>query len=231
MNLARKLYELQSLDLEIQSLRDSIAQLNLQIADTAAIDKAKADIDTLKKLQVESSQKHRDLDFEVEDLQKNISKLNEKLYSGKVGNPKELMSIEQEADIFKNNLKLKEDELLDLMNEEETTQKNLKMQSDSLSKIEKERQQVVEDFTQKRDKEQSQLETIEKKRQEFVVSIDSQALNTYEGLRLRKKQAVVKIEQGRCQGCRISLPMNELQRARTGTVVQCSSCSKILYLE
>jgi predicted nucleic acid-binding Zn-ribbon protein len=34
-----------------------------------------------------------------------------------------------------------------------------------------------------------------------------------------------------CQGCRISLPMSVLQRARTGvSVVQCVSCERILLL-
>jgi predicted nucleic acid-binding Zn-ribbon protein len=49
-------------------------------------------------------------------------------------------------------------------------------------------------------------------------------------VRTRKGNAVVKVEQGRCQGCHIKLSMNEWQKARTGVLVQCSSCGRILYL-
>jgi len=42
---------------------------------------------------------------------------------------------------------------------------------------------------------------------------------------------VVKVERGMCQGCRISLPMSVLQKARSGfDVVQCVSCERILYV-
>ena len=84
MNLARKLNELQILDNQIHSFRQSISELNSRLTDTATIDKAKADLEDLKKTQVEIIQKHRDLDFEIEELQGNISKFNEKLYGGKV---------------------------------------------------------------------------------------------------------------------------------------------------
>jgi len=35
---------------------------------------------------------------------------------------------------------------------------------------------------------------------------------------------------GICQGCRITLPNTDLQRARGGGVVRCSSCGRIIFL-
>ncbi len=231
MNLAKRLYELQHVDLELQGYRDTIGRLNLQIDDNSVVVKAKADLDALKKHLAETNQKRRDLEWEVDELQKNISKLNDKLYGGKVGNPKELLSIEQEAETFKSRLSQKEDELLELMNDEEVTQKRVKAQSELVEKGEVEWQQGQKDLMQKRDDEEKQLLELDKKRQALTSNIDPQAFSLYEGLRARKGQAVVKIEQGRCQGCRISLSMTELQRARSGAVIQCGSCNKILYLE
>jgi uncharacterized protein len=232
MNLARKLHELQSLDVQVKNLRDSISKLNSQITDTSAIDALKSELDSLKKGQAETAQKHRDLDYEVEELQKNISKLSEKLYGGKVGNPKELMSIEQESDIFKGQLKTKEDELLEMMNEEEITGNKIKALAVSVEKLEKEKQETCKELTQKRDSQESQLAAIESQRQQYVATIDANSLAVYEGLKSKKGgQVVVRVEQGRCQGCRINLSMNESQRVRTGAIVQCSSCGKILFLE
>ncbi len=231
MNLAKRLYELQHIDLEIQSFRETLAQLNLQIGANEVVLKAKADLDAMKKHLAEVSQKCRDMEWETEDLRKAISKLNEKLYGGKIGNPKELVSLEQELENFNTKLRGKEDDLLELMNEEEITRKNLAMQSERVVRLEEDWQQQQKALVQKRHEVEKQLLEIDKKRQEVASSIDSQALTLYEGLRLKKGQAVVKVEQGTCQGCRITLPMNEWQRAKSGTIVQCSSCGKILYLE
>jgi predicted nucleic acid-binding Zn-ribbon protein len=231
MNLARKLYELQQVDSEIQSYKDYINQINLQINDNSAVIKATTDLDALKKYLTEVNHKRRDLEWEIDDLQKNISKLSGKLYGGKIGNPKELMSIEQETESFKTKLSQKEDELLEFMDGEESAQEKMKTLAELAEKLEAEWQQNQRVLTQKRGEQESLLLVLENKRHELVSAIDSQPLTTYQGLRSRKSQAVVKIEQGRCQGCRISLSMNELQKARTGNIIQCSSCSKILYLE
>jgi predicted nucleic acid-binding Zn-ribbon protein len=50
-------------------------------------------------------------------------------------------------------------------------------------------------------------------------------------LERRQGRAVAKVERGMCGGCRISLPMTVLQKARSGLdVVQCVSCERILYV-
>jgi predicted nucleic acid-binding Zn-ribbon protein len=231
MNLAKRLYELQSIDLDIQSFRETLAQLDLQIGADEVVLKAKADLDALKKHLAETSQKCRDMEWETDDLRKSISKLNEKLYGGKVGNPKELLSLEQELQSFSVKLRGKEDDLLELMNEEEITRKSIAVQSERVVGLEEDWQQQQKVLMKKKQEVEKQLLDLDKKRQEAASSIDSQALSLYEGLRLKRGQAVVRVEQGMCQGCRITLPMNEWQRAKSGTVVQCSSCGKILYLE
>ena len=71
---------------------------------------------------------------------------------------------------------------------------------------------------------------LEQRRERLIADITTESLELYEVTRSRKGQAVVKIEQGRCQGCRLMLSTNELQRARAGNTVLCSNCNRILYL-
>ncbi len=231
MNIAKRLYELQLIDAEIHSCRETIAQLNLQIGDNDVVLKAKAELDVLKKRLAEIGHKRRDLDGETEDLQETISKLSNKLYGGKIGNPKELLSLEQEVSGLKDGLRQKEDELLELMNEEEVTQKKTVMQTEQVEKVATEWRQQQKALMQKRDEVERRLLEFDNKRQAFIATIDAQSLNVYEGVRLKRGPAVVKVEQGRCQGCHITLPVNEWQKTKSGVVVQCSSCGKILYLE
>jgi len=62
--------------------------------------------------------------------------------------------------------------------------------------------------------------------------VDAGSARLYEALRSsRQGMAVAKVERGICQGCRITLPVSVLQKARSGAViVQCSSCERILYV-
>ena len=179
----------------------------------------------------ESETKRRDLEWEVDRLQGEIKKLSDKLYGGKVGNPKELMSIEQEVGNFKSELAQKEDGLLELMTEEESLHKNIKKQSEQLKTIENDWQQTQKVLIEKKTGLEKQLSGLVDARKELALGIDSQVLAIYDSLISRRGEAVARVAQGRCQGCRLTLPVNEWQRVRSGTLVQCSSCSKILYLE
>ena len=64
----------------------------------------------------------------------------------------------------------------------------------------------------------------------MLASIDKDTLAAYEGVKGRKGQAVVKVEQGRCLGCRVTLSVSELQHARGNAIVTCGNCGRILYL-
>ncbi len=77
---------------------------------------------------------------------------------------------------------------------------------------------------------QVELAALENKRREILNSVDRDTLSVYEGIRSRKGQAVVKVEQGRCLGCRVSLSISELHHVRGNAIVLCDNCGRILYL-
>jgi predicted nucleic acid-binding Zn-ribbon protein len=231
MNETRRLFELQSVDLKIRDWQTAIEQLTKQIGDNSVILKAKDDLGNLEEQLKGYRTKHRDLEYELDRLQGSIKKLSEKLYGGKVGNPKELMSIEQEVGNFKSEMAQKEDEMLELMTEEEALHNNVKGQSGQVMTLEQDWQKEQGVLIEKKDELEKQLAEMMNNRQQLASGIDSRTLAIYDSLRSRKGEAVARVEQGRCQGCRLTLPVNEWQRVRSGTLVQCSSCSKILFLE
>ncbi len=71
---------------------------------------------------------------------------------------------------------------------------------------------------------------LEEQREQRIAEIGRASLGLYQLLRERRGgQAVARVDRGMCQGCRISLPMSVLQKARTGVgLVQCVSCERIL---
>jgi predicted nucleic acid-binding Zn-ribbon protein len=127
-------------------------------------------------------------------------------------------------------LKQKEDKLLDLMSEVEVSQHEVKYDKERFQKMEGDWQQEQKVLTRKQAEVAGQLSGLQQERQSLASGIAPEALGLYEGMKSRKPQVVVKVEQGMCKGCRLTLPMSEWQRAKAGNLVQCSSCGRILYL-
>ncbi len=230
MSLAKTLYDLQQIDLNIQKEQETLDDINRQLGESEALIQAKEALKAEKKHLAETEKQQKDLEYEIDELRNSIKKLNDKLYGGKEKNPKELVSLEKELEIFKTNLRQKEDDLLDLMTEIESVQDKIKFQSERLGNLEEEWRQEQKELTQRQAKVKSRLSELGRTRQTLASDIAKQTLELYEGIRVRKGQAVAKIEQGRCQGCRLNLAVNELQRARAGDLIQCSSCGRILCL-
>lgn len=230
MTLARKLYELQQLDLEIQKKQEALDNICQQLAENKALLEAKAGLTDEETHWAEMEKKQRDVEWEVQDLRSNIARLNDKLYGGKIKNPKELLGFEKEMEIFKAKLREKEDELLDLMAETETVEGRLKAGRERVKRLEEEWQREQEVLNRKQAEANRQLSELVERRQALVSELPPQHVELYEGLRSRKRLAVVRVEQGRCHGCHLTLSISEWQRARSGDLAQCSSCGRILYL-
>ncbi|UCH51836.1 MAG: hypothetical protein JSV54_03575 [Chloroflexota bacterium] len=230
MTSVKILYDLQQIDLNIQKEQKALDEINSQLGESEPLLKARAELIAEQKHLAEMEKQQKDEEWEIEDLRGSIAQLNDKLYGGKTKNPKELVSLEKEKDIFKTKLRQKEDNLLDLMAEIETTQGKLKTSSENLKKLEREWQREQKDLAQRQAKVKSRLSDLSQKRQALISEIAPKTLELYDSVKMRKGQAVVRVAQGRCHGCHLNLSVNEWQRARAGALIQCSSCGRILYL-
>jgi predicted nucleic acid-binding Zn-ribbon protein len=95
MNLAKKLYDLQTLDLEIKKTQSSISEIELRLQSNETINNLKCELDRISQEIALVDRNKKDLEWETEDLQKNIKQINTKLYGGTVKNPKELVGFDQ----------------------------------------------------------------------------------------------------------------------------------------
>jgi len=230
MSLVKMLYDLQQIDLSIQKEQETLDEISSQLGESETLLKARAELLAEQERMAGMEKQQRDAEWEIEDLRGSVTQLNDKLYGGKTKNPKELVSLEKEMEIFKAKLRQKEDNLLDLMAEIEAAQDKIRANSERLKKLEVDWRQEQEELAQRQAKVRSQLSELSQKRQAMTSEITPQTLELYDGIRQRKGQAVVKVSQGRCHGCHLNLSMNEWQRARAGDLIQCSSCGRILYL-
>jgi predicted nucleic acid-binding Zn-ribbon protein len=230
MSLAKRIFELQQIELSIQGQVRQLEEMDLRIRHNGPFEQAEADLKAAEDERAGIEKQYKELDAEAEAPRAQIRQITDKLYSGKIKNPKELVGYEQEAGLLKASLAKKDDLLLDMMEKLESGKaaiKKLRETSKAAKSVwesEKTELKVLVDEAKK------ELGDLEKKRGGLLALIDKDTLATYEGLKGRKGQVVVRVEQGRCLGCRVSLSVNELQRARGNAIVSCGNCGRILYL-
>jgi len=228
---AKRLWELQQIDLELESKRVELERIRSELKESDLLLAARARLAEDKERLATLEKQQRETDAEVDDLREKLKRLNEKLYDGKIKNPKELMGFEQEAKSVAATVRTKEDFLLDLMSELEKYQARLAEDVKGLEEVEAGWRKDQEGLRQQETAVTAQIDDLEKRHVTAAANLSPDMIELYRSARPAKGAAVVKIDRGRCQGCRISLSIAELQRARTGTVVRCSNCGRILYLE
>jgi hypothetical protein len=232
MTIAADLYALQEIDSAIEAATASLAAVEEQLGGAEELIAGRQAVEEARHALEGVSRQQRELEWQVDDLRSRLSDVEGKLYGGSVRNPKELAGVQEEANILKGQLRRREDELLELMVRVEETQATLREAEESLSEMDERWRQAQQELMGEKERLEGELAGLEDRRERQSGLIEARVLALYENLWERRQgRAVVKVERGMCGGCRISLPMTVLQKARSGLdVVQCVSCERILYV-
>jgi predicted nucleic acid-binding Zn-ribbon protein len=232
MTIAADLYALQEIDSAIEATMTSLAAVEEQLGESEELIAGRQAVEERQHAIEDLGKQERDLEWQVDDLRPRLSDVEDKLYGGSVRNPKELAGVQEEANILKGQMRRREDELLELMVRVEEAQAALREAEESLSEVEARWRQEQQELVGEKERLEGEIAGLEDRRGRQAALIEARALALYENLRERRQgTAVVKVERGMCGGCRISLPMTILQKARSGLdVVQCVSCERILYV-
>ena len=229
MSEAGQLYRLQELDLELDSKEQALRQIASQLGDNQTVVRVQARLESERQRLEEFKQQQRSLEGEVDDEAAKLSGAEQELYSGKIGNPKELTNLQREVEGLKTKRGQMEDKLLEIMDKVEQATTNVAAVSKEFKVVENEWQEQQQCLSAETEKLKTMLIDLEHKKQLLSNEIDPQAMEYYRELRKQKGEAVARVEQGVCQGCRILLTTTELQRARRGRLVRCNSCGRILF--
>jgi predicted nucleic acid-binding Zn-ribbon protein len=233
MSKAKQLYELQEIDLDIQRKTETLNWVKDNIGKDDDLVAAQAALDIARKALMDLEHQQRNAEWGVDELEKKIAGEEKKLYDGSVKNPRELMNLQQEIDNIKGQRREREDKLLSIMMEVDTAQQDVASKQDETEAMNRDWEEEQKRLTKEQTELEADLTALTQQRESLINLIDTASINTYEELR-RVKQglAVAKLVQGRCQGCRISLPVSDQQKARMGQkLATCSNCGRILYMD
>lgn len=232
MNDSKKLFQLQEIDLELGAKRVAVASMQGRIGDDSPVKEMATVLEQARQWLAEMEKAQRSADAESEDTGAKLREVEGKLYGGKVTNIKELSSLQEEFDQLKSKLKQKDDRVLEVMGEIDVAQKSLKAQEQKFKDVETHWRQEQKKLTQDSSMLGGVIAQLDKKRVAMTAEIAASHLKVYEGLRgAMQGKVVAKMEQGKCQGCRLSLSIDELKRVRGSGLVQCSSCHRIMFID
>lgn len=228
MSIVGLLYELQQTELEIETDERLLSEKS-RLGESRELTRARNELALEQKRLDEMKRQERSIDADVDDISAKLKAAEEKLYGGRIGNPKELASLQHEVEGMKTTRGRLEEKALDIMGEIEALIKKVDILKGEFKKAEAEEQQKQQQLSGEIEALKLKLAELKDQQQELTSSLDTKTIEFYRRLRKQKGMAVARVEKGRCLGCRILLATTELQRARNG-IVQCSSCGRILFV-
>ena len=92
MNIARQLFELQEVDIELEGKNLAIKEMTAQLGESQTLVEARARLVEVKKQLEDLLRAQRSLEIDIEDLTGKLNASEKDLYSGRIRIPKELSS-------------------------------------------------------------------------------------------------------------------------------------------
>jgi hypothetical protein len=226
-----RLIRLQQLDMDAETRRRTLADLPaaLQALDERVTTRQNA-LDAIKARLSENQAARRSLDKELAVVQGRLTKFKDQLMEVKTN--KEYLAMQHEISMAQDGVRGFEDKILeglmaadDLDGEIKTVEKALAEEKAKVSEERKARQQEAA-------KMESEISELTNARAKVVAEMSREAIALFEHVsRARKGHAVAEARDGHCTACHVRLRPQVFQDVRRGDrLIQCESCTRILYI-
>ncbi len=228
MTTAETLYQLQEVDQAIEAKEQRLSEVEEQLGESEALRSARSDLEEAESELYELEKQQREQELELQTVVSKIKSEEERLYGGRVTNPKELAGLQKEVRYLKERRAEIEDGLLETMMAREEAKERVAECRQTLEEIESAWERDQASLVTERDELQSDLAELRSRQSELVSQVSQSALKTYNYLRRTKGNAVARFENGMCLGCRVGLPSVERRRVQSDDLATCSNCGRVL---
>ncbi len=230
MTQVHQLYQLQETDTEIREktrrLREVLAGQQPSAELLAARERADTAVTTLHEWQT----KHKTRRLEMESLRREAKNAENRLYSGKVTNPKELADLQRKIESLGRRIEKAEEQLLEAMIMLEDAETEETAAAENLAEIEAAWEAKVAHLKVEQNELALAIHKLNSARQAQAKAIDPRDLQEYETLAKKKNgMAIARARGSTCLGCRLTVSANKIKEAREGKKVYCGGCGRILY--
>lgn len=230
MSKAEPLYRLQLIDTEIDKIVKRVREIDAAIRNNPAVNHAKQEHEALQKVHQRAMSDHKMLDLDARSLDEKIKSEEERLYSGKIKQTKELLDVQHELEALKRRRATLEETLLAAMmavdESRAAEQKCAAALRHALKNWEEDNVVIRQEDADLRKRYAALVE----QRKSLAGAIPPPDLNAYVAIRNKKPLAVAAIRNGACGACGVEQSSQMIQQARSGNaIVLCPLCGRILY--
>jgi hypothetical protein len=227
------LYELQQVDLAIVGAAARQAALNDGAAERDAVEGASTHLHDLGQRLAAARSQLRVLELEVQSLQQKRAKVEADLYGGRIRNPKELESMQDEGSALDRARGRLEDEMLSLLDEVERLEPEERAAGATLEAAQAALSRQTSWFQQAAAEVEQEMTDLAGRRASLLSDLDESLVRRYDRLRERKGGvAIVAVHNGICDGCHVAVPDRLVRRLEDDpeTLAACDGCGRLLYV-
>lgn len=229
MSRVSALVQLQTIDHELDEKTKRVKQIDEQLAQDPALLAAQSALALEEKQLSDLRTQLRNREMDASSLETKIHSLEERLYGGRVQNPKELDGLEKDLQMHKRQHSDLDDELLHLMDQVEQRQASVDQKRHEQKSLLSARANRMEQLSTERLVVSDRIKELTSMREQARTDLDGDALRTFDHLRRKLGRAVAAVRREACSACGVAVPTGLIQRVRAGDeIVYCSGCGRIL---
>ena len=230
MSQIHLLHRLQVIDSEIKEKKERLRDvLRAQQQNGPLLAARKQAQQTEAALQALNTQQ-KDLELEIGGISNKAKRSENRLYSGKVTNPRELEDLQQEIEALGRRRRALEDDLLEVMVLKEEAEADHEEAVETLAERELNWGTQLHRLQEEQNRLAVRINDLMAQRKEQEQRIDERMLKAYTATgRNRNGLAVATMRGGACTACGVSASARKVREAEEGNLVYCGSCGRILY--
>lgn len=230
MSRAGNLLRLQETDLELDACHARTQAINAILSDTPAIRAAQQALAAAEARLTAAHRAAKNIDLDAQSLAAKIAEVEQRLYSGRVTNPKELRDLEKDSESLKRQRGTLEEKQLDALIEVETAEAEQRASQTALQQAEAQTAKTQGDLIAEKTALGARREKLEGEREAVLAAVSAPDRELYDRLRPAKKgRPVSRLEDGICTACGVAPSSSRGQSARQGNdLIQCGNCNRIL---
>ncbi len=230
MKLARMLYEIQTLELDIIERSKQIKAINARLDDDDRLRKTIKDFEAIKAAHEENNKLARILEFQNEAVFEKIQANETRLYSGSVKNIKEMQDLQLEVESLKRQHAQHDDELLRLLLALDQIKADLDARKLLIDEAQGEYDRLQQALRDEKAALSAEVESLMTKRKSALAKTPPNALQTYNRMRrVKGNRPVAVLRKKTCTSCGIEQDNTIMAALRRGQrLVNCINCDRIL---
>ena len=227
------LYMLQKVDSQIDQIDDNLSIIEKKLNSNEEIEEAKNKLSEMELRLDDKNKEIKTIEYKSFQILSKIKVSKDRLYGGKIKNPKELEDIQVEIASLKKRNEALEETILELMFESEEIQKLIENQTQQLESLQEEKLIRDKELNIEKNKLIKDRSRLIVEREPVLDQITPDLILKYEKLRKTKNRlAVTLVKDNACAACGSSLTPAELQLVKSSLdEFYCKICKRLVYSE